>query len=249
MASDNRKSAYAITVYPESTDIDLLKMYLSSLHIACAMSPLHDRDVYNDVDAMGWDKRVKEGKVDPEESERPIPGAPKKPHYHVVLSFGRAKRSVQQILEVVQPIVPSCRWVEPVASLGGYTRYLCHLDDEDKYTYSVDDVWTCGHYDLSPLWEVSKADKRGAVGVLCDYAKQYGIYNHCDLVDVVRELDSPALLDCVVERSFFFSKYLEGLYAKSRGLIPSDIDPHAVADLIRRGVVADAATGELREVA
>lgn len=249
MASDTRTTAYAVTVYPESTNITLLKTYLQSLHVACAISPLHDKDTYTEIDAMDWDKRVKDGKIDPEESTRPVPGVLKKPHHHVVLFFGRNKRSVQQMQEVMLPICPGLRWFEPVRNLGGYTRYLCHLDDDDKVTYSVDDVWTCGHYDLSPLWEVSKADKRGAVGTLCDYASQYGIYNYCDLVDVVRELDSPALLDCVVERSFFLSKYLEGLYAKSRGQLPNDIDAKAVAALIRGGIVADTSTGELLEVA
>ena len=249
MASDSRTTAYAITVYPESTNIELLKAYLQSLHVACALSPLHDKDTFSEIDAMDWDKRVKEGKIDPEESVRPVPGAPKKPHHHLVFYFGRNKRSIQQMQELVWPINRNVRWFEPVRNLGGYVRYLCHLDDDDKPTYSVDDVWTCGHFDLSPLWEVSKADKRGAVGTLCDYASKYGIYNYCDLVDVVRELDSPALLDCVVERSFFLSKYLEGLYAKSRGQLPGDIDPKAVAALIRSGVVADVSTGELLEVA
>lgn len=250
MSTDDRTTSYAIMLYPESVDLDLVRMYLQSRHVCSALSPLHDLDVYNEIDALDWDKRVKEGKINPEESVRPVPGQRKKPHYHLIVNFGRSKKSARQVLDLVHEFCPSVRWVEPIRNLEGYVRYLCHLDDDDKPTYDVKDVWTSAGFDTSALWAVSKAAKRGSLGELCDYIREYHIYNFAELVDVVHLLDNPALWDCVRESSFMLSKYMEGRQALSTGALRSSCDPVAVAKAIRLGVDPESGViPEVREVA
>jgi hypothetical protein len=218
-----------MTLYPESVNIDRVIMYLRSTHIAAALSPLHDKDTFTELDALEWDRRCEDGKIDPEESARPVPGQPKKPHYHLLISFGRQKKSALQVLEFAHDFAPMLRYVEPVRTLYGYTRYLCHLDDPEKWQYCVEDCVPFGGFDLSPLWEPTKAEKRTACGTLIDFCDDYGIYSYCDLVDVVRRLNSPALWDCLIEKSYFLSKYMEGSYARATGAISSSIDPEEVA--------------------
>lgn len=245
MATDNRSTSYAIVVYPESVDVGMLKMFLQARHICAALSPLHDLDTYNEIDVMDWDKRVADGELDPERYPRPVVGAPKKPHHHLVLSFGRQKKSYQQIRDIMSEFGYLVPWVEPVRNLDGYVRYLCHLDDDDKPHYDVRDVWTSAGFDLSPLWSVSKADKRGCLGTLCDYVRDYHIFNFSELVDVVHQLDSPALWDCVREASFMLSKYMEGRQLLATGALHPSCVPSEVVKAIRMGM--DPATGEVPE--
>lgn len=114
----SRYRNFATIVYPESAP-DGWQDILSSLCIPCFVSPLHDKDI------------------------NPT-GEPKKPHYHVEFAFD-GKKSESQVLEIVSQIGGvGCTVVN---SLRSYTRYLCHLDNPEKYQYSPDDVKCFGGAD------------------------------------------------------------------------------------------------------
>ena len=98
--SEQRFRNFATIVYPESAPADWQNI-LADLKIPCLISPLHDRD-FNPT------------------------GEPKKPHFHVLLTF-EGKKSVEQIKELIRPFCGV--GVEVVQSIRGYTRYLCHLDN------------------------------------------------------------------------------------------------------------------------
>lgn len=63
-------------------------------------------------------------------------GSPKKPHYHVLLVFDNQKKL--STLENQTQIERNN--VYYINTLDGQLRYLIHLDDEDKYQYSKDEV-------------------------------------------------------------------------------------------------------------
>ena len=57
---------------------------------------------------------------------------PKKPHYHVMIMYDSVK-TIEQAREVLSAI--GGVGVEIVNSVRGYARYLCHLDNPEKYQY------------------------------------------------------------------------------------------------------------------
>lgn len=126
-----RTRTFATIVYPESA-VDGWKDILSSQFIPLFISPLHDKDV------------------------NPT-GESKKPHYHVMFMFDGVK-TVNQVSEIVNLIGGvGC---EIVNSTRGYARYLCHLDNPEKYQYREEDVISmCG------------ADYQGIIGLATDKYK------------------------------------------------------------------------------
>ena len=107
---------------------------LDNLHLQCAVSPWHRFDV------------------------NPQTGNYKKPHVHVVFYF-QGKKSMEQVVEIAHKIfggaTPSR--AQPVDSLPGTCRYLCHLDAHEgdgRYVYPIDGDYSylsfggfdCGSY-------------------------------------------------------------------------------------------------------
>lgn len=59
-------------------------------------------------------------------------GLPKKPHYHLLLSF-EGKKSIPQIRTMIHEL--GSEVVQPSYDLRGSARYLLHLDQPDKHQY------------------------------------------------------------------------------------------------------------------
>ncbi len=117
---DARASAWTIIVYPESAPanwVDILNEY----HTPWACSPLHDKDLSAN-------------------------GEPKKAHWHILINFGKVKKSFSQVSEIAKklnaPTVKICH------SIVGLVRYMTHRDDADKYQYDVQDIKAYCGFDL-----------------------------------------------------------------------------------------------------
>lgn len=217
MATDDRKTAYSIIIYSDSTNMQELRDYLSGEHVRACLSPLHDSDTYDSADISKWERRMKDGSVDIELHKKPTEGARKKPHYHLLLSFGRQKKSPQQVLTFIRAVAPSVKYVEPITDLFTMTRYQCHLDEQGrKAMYSVDGVESFAGFDLSPLYSVTKGEKRSSAMQICEWCEKYHIYDFVDLVQLCIELNDPALFDTAREYSYFFKTYMESLLYRSK---------------------------------
>jgi hypothetical protein len=96
---------------------------LEGLKIPCAVSPLHDKDVWKESD-QAENPNHKAGKL-------------KKPHYHVVFYFESLK-SPNQVLTCLKPF--GVLYVEAVEAPRAYNRYLCHLDQPDKAQYPTNQI-------------------------------------------------------------------------------------------------------------
>lgn len=103
---------FATVFYPESCDFEFMRSFVSDLHVPAFISPLHDKDFNPD-------------------------GEHKKDHWHVLLMFD-GKKSTDQIRELLDG--SGAVGVEVVQSQRGYARYLCHLDNPEKYKYNLDDI-------------------------------------------------------------------------------------------------------------
>lgn len=154
---DTRVRNYATVVYPESV-VDNWIDILSDLHIPIFISPLHDKDI------------------------NPT-GEPKKAHYHVVFMF-EGKKSVEQIKAITDEIRAVGQ--EPISSIRGYARYLCHLDNPDKAQYSTEDVMCLSGADYSAVIGLP-TDKYKAIREMMQFCKEYNIYSYADLLDLAAE--------------------------------------------------------------
>lgn len=116
-----RTRSFTAIVYPDSAPENWLTI-LSDLFIPTFISPLHEFDT-NEID-----------------------NTPKKPHYHVVLMFDSVKTEEQakEVFDMIGGVVPPSKTFK-VQSLRGISRYLCHLDNPEKYQYDTSDVRSlCG---------------------------------------------------------------------------------------------------------
>lgn len=119
---DKRYRNWATVIYPESAYDNWLD-YLRELKSPVFVSPLHDKDTNPD-------------------------GEKKKEHYHILFTF-EGKKSQEQIKEITEKI--GAVGQEPVNSLRGYARYLCHLDNPEKYQYSENDIQCFGGADYGSV--------------------------------------------------------------------------------------------------
>lgn len=149
-----------------------LLSFLDGLHVMCAVSPVHDKDVYTSEDVRKWvDKRI-----DPdyyqfisEDLEKvrelaPRVGDRKKPHVHVLLKFDgpKSRESLSELMAPFVSISPT-KW-EKVEKFGSYLRYLAHLDTPEKHQYSALDVKGFGGLDMS---ELVKQSSMSNIVLLC----------------------------------------------------------------------------------
>lgn len=148
-----RTRNYGTVVYPESAPADWMNI-LSDMNIPCFISPLHDKDVN--------------------------PGGEcKKSHYHVLLTYDSVK-TVDQAKVVFYSIGGvGC---ETVQSLRGYARYLCHLDNPEKFQYPVDEVTAfCGADYVSVIG--LPTDKYKAIREMMHWCRQNQVYSYSLLLE------------------------------------------------------------------
>lgn len=129
---DARTRVFATVVYPESAPQDWEET-LTQSHVAAFVSPLHDKDTNPD-------------------------GNQKKPHYHVMVMYENKKNFDTQ----VKPLFDSIGGVgrEEVQSARGYARYLCHMDNPEKYQYDKEDVRCFGGADYMAVIHIPTDDSQ-----------------------------------------------------------------------------------------
>lgn len=108
---DDRVRIWTFVAYPDSVPSNWEEI-LSNLHAPWVRSPLHDRD------------------------KNPN-GEPKKPHWHIIISF-EGKKSYNQVLEITKSVNGTIP--EKVIDVKGYMRYFIHKDNPEKAQYEIDDI-------------------------------------------------------------------------------------------------------------
>lgn len=151
---DERTRNWVFVLYPDSAPSNWQEV-LSELQIPLAISPLHDRCVNAD-------------------------GTPKKQHWHVVLQFA-GKKSFEQIKEITDSL--NAPQPQKVANMVGMIRYLAHLDNPDKAQYASSDIKTFGGMDIGKLLSPTVTERYACIREMCDYVKDTGITDFCDLMD------------------------------------------------------------------
>lgn len=155
---DDRYRNWVFIVYPESAP-ENWKDIIDDFHIPWACSPIHDKD------------------INPGTLEL------KKPHYHVLLAF-EGKKSYDQVLEftvLVNGTVP-----QRVQSLRGMVRYFAHLDNPEKYQYSITDIKCFGGFDVNSALLPTSSEEQQILHEIRDFIRDSDIFdfdvfmNFCD---------------------------------------------------------------------
>lgn len=181
-SSARRARIYATVVYPESAP-ESWQEILSSFFVPCFVSPLHDRDL------------------------NPT-GEPKKPHYHVLLTFDGMK-TFDQAKEIFDSIGGvGC---ERVNSVRGYARYLCHLDNPEKFQYSIDDVRSFCGADYSDTIGLP-TDRYKCIGEMIDFCYENRITAYCDLLMYARSERSDWFRILCDNGTVVMKEYMKSLY-------------------------------------
>lgn len=198
--ADERRKVWAAIVYPESLPTDW-KTKLEQTHVAAAISPLHDADVWT----------VEDEQADPTHKV----GTRKKEHHHVVLYFESLK-SPNQVLSLLEPLGVS--YVEAVESPRAYNRYLCHLDQPDKAQYDPKQIQRlngakCDISKPNPTADEQREIRRA----ILDTIRENNITEYCDIVDYA---DMNALDDWawyLEHHTVYLIGYLKSKHFSQRG--------------------------------
>lgn len=163
--SDERRKVWAAILYQESAPKNW-KEILESTHVAIAVSPLHDRDIWTESDE--------------EIDALHVAGTQKKAHWHLVMYFESLK-SYQQALGVVSSL--GIKYVEAVESPTAYNRYLCHLDSPEKAQYERKDIVLLNGAKCDQSKPKPTADELQVVrDAILEFVKENGITEYSELV-------------------------------------------------------------------
>ena len=151
-AGAGRTRNFATVVYPDSAPEGWIES-LTQFFVPAFISPLHDLDINPG-------------------------GEPKKPHYHVIIMFDsvKTKEQAKVIFDAIGGV--GC---EVVASIRGYARYLCHLDNPDKAQYNVDDVISLCGSDYPGVCSLA-TDKYKVIEEMIDWCLENYCYSYLDLM-------------------------------------------------------------------
>lgn len=159
MASARRYRNFATVVYPDSENTpEHWQSILEEFKTPILISPYHDQD-------------------------KNVTGEPKKPHYHVLIFF-EGMKSPDQVKELFDQI--GGVGLEIVNSLRGYARYLCHLDNPDKYQYSPSDVRQLSGADFFEIISLP-TDRYGLIGEMIDYCQAEMVFSYAALLVYARQ--------------------------------------------------------------
>lgn len=151
-----RTRNFTTIVYPESAPENWIEI-LEQSFVPALVSPLHDSDL------------------------NPT-GEKKKAHYHVVLLFENVKtqKQAKEFCETFGGV--GC---EKVNSVRGVARYLCHLDNPDKFRYNEHDIRQFGGVDYQSLTEMA-SDIDEAAEELLDFCEVNQITSFAKIRRIVR---------------------------------------------------------------
>lgn len=183
-----RSRKIEIIMYRENVqDLDVLENYLKSTGNLYFISPLHDKDVYEEGE--------KKGEI-------------KKPHWHLLLCFQNARffNSVAKEFATYGVIEQN---LNTVKCLNSAVRYLCHLDDVEKAQYAIKDIRTnCKELDKYLKKKVEKLSQAEIAEILLQKLDESKILRFSEIVGVAKSLGGD-FVNFVTMRAYFFTQYLK----------------------------------------
>lgn len=186
-STDNRFRNAVFLVYPDSAPenwIEILRMQ----HVPFIVSPLHDKD--KDLSEFDGDLCL----------------VSKKAHWHVAIMCD-GNKPLSYFTELSHSVNGSATaW--KIQNLRSMLRYFCHMDNPEKYQYSVNDIRCyCGASYQNALemegYELLRECKK-----IIKYANEYHIYSFESLVKNLTDNNEDDWLHIIsAQRTMFFASY------------------------------------------
>ena len=177
--NSGRTRNYSTIVYPDSAPENWVEL-LNECLVPAFISPLHDKDV------------------------NPT-GEAKKPHWHVMIMFEgpKTKAQAEDLISCINGV--GC---EVINSVRGMARYLCHLDNPEKYQYSKEEVKSlCGADYISTIGLAT--DKYAALSEMMDFCDKYNVISFYALSKYARTHRPDWQRVLMDNGSYFMEKYLQ----------------------------------------
>lgn len=171
--------AFVSIGYPESLKDNWLDT-LSETHVQTIISPLHDKDTDEN-------------------------GELKKEHFHIMIIFDGPKVS-EQAQKIFDDIgATKC---QPVNSVRGQARYLCHLDNLDKYPYDTGLVTCLNGADYYSLIELP-SNKYQVIREMKDFIRSNNIYSFSDFFDYCSDYNENWFRSLCDNSAYIIKEYLK----------------------------------------
>ena len=211
-------------VYPDSAMPDWMDR-LYRWHIPAAISPLHDKDTWDDVRTPVIETNEKGEPIMDKNGEAVLKvdgegevvfhyfhhkGDIKKPHWHVMLSYGNAttEKVFQKIIDDIGGVIPELEHMQ-VSSPWSMFRYFGHLDDSDKTQYDMKDCVLMGGFDPANF-ETYTGKNEPVKEVLGDIKYHSDeIHSYKDLVYYYKKKGNDRLLYWVNNHTILLSKMFD----------------------------------------
>ncbi|MBJ6281169.1 replication protein [Staphylococcus aureus] len=180
MTKDKRSNKCAFLIYEESTPSNYRNI-LEQMHIPYILSPWHNQDI------------------------DPSTGEIKKSHKHGALFFDSLK-SYSQVSELLQQHLNTPSYIEIIMSPKGMFDYFIHASNTDKTPYDINDIESGCGFDLNQfLLEQGQSE---VFNNIIDMIENHNFIEFQDLVMHARQ-HYPSYLNLIIQRTYFFAKYLD----------------------------------------
>lgn len=174
-----KKRNWAFVCYPDSLPLNWQDILIES-GIACAISPLHDKDI------------------------NPT-GEPKKPHYHIILNYDNTT-TYNNVCKFLEPF--NCPIPQPLESIRGYFRYLTHKDNPEKYQYDSSDIVCFNGFDSSNYTELTQTQIDNLKFSIIDFIRDNNINEYSDLIEVLHNEETFEQWKVATTYTNFFNSYI-----------------------------------------
>lgn len=159
LINNKTKKRYWTFVLYEDSAPSYWRDYLSNLYIPYTISPYHCFD-------------------------KTETGEPKKPHYHIVLYFD-GPTTYKNVMSLISDL--GVNTTQFVQSPRGMYRYLCHLDNPDKYQYDPKDIVEGGGFNYEEIIGYTSTETLHLLSRLYAYIRENKITEYSVLVDKLEE--------------------------------------------------------------
>lgn len=178
-----RTNVFATIVYPESAPADWIQI-IKDTHVPTLISPLHDKDILPD-------------------------GSPKKAHYHVMQIYDGNKNFETQVKPVFDRFGGVGR--EEILSQRGYARYMCHMDNPEKYQYEQEEVQEINGACYSATISLP-TDELGMVDDMLCFIEDNDIYSFRKFLFWCKDNQKEWFRVLVSSKTYIIKEYLKSRY-------------------------------------